>query len=143
MAGVKDGDKVKVHYKGTLDDGSIFDSSEGREPLEFEIGAGNMIPGFENGVRGMEKGGKKTIKIPSLEAYGPIYPDGISEVPKSEFPKDIKPQVGQKLQMADAEGHVLVVTIINVTEDKVTIDGNHPLAGKDLTFELELVSIDK
>jgi FKBP-type peptidyl-prolyl cis-trans isomerase 2 len=141
MAGAKDGDKVKVHYKGTLDDGTVFDSSEGKEPLEFTIGTGKIIPGFENGVKGMEKGDKKTIKIPCAEAYGPIYPDGITEVPKSEFPKDLNPKIGQQFQMADPDGHVLIVTVINVTDDKVTIDGNHPLAGKDLTFELELVEI--
>jgi FKBP-type peptidyl-prolyl cis-trans isomerase 2 len=141
MAAAKDGDRVKVHYKGTLDDGSVFDSSEGKDPLEFEIGAGNMIPGFENGVRGMVPGEKKTIKIPSLEAYGPIYADGITEVPKSEFPGDLNLQMGQQFQMSDGEGNIFSVTVIKVTDDKVTIDGNHPLAGKDLIFELELVSI--
>lgn len=143
MTVAKDGDKVKVHYKGTLDDGSVFDSSEGREPLEFTIGAGNMIPGFENGVRGMAQGEKKTIKIPSLEAYGPIHPEGIVEVPKTEFPKDINLAPGNRLQMADDAGNVMDVVILSVTDDKVTLDGNHPLAGKDLIFELELVSIDK
>jgi FKBP-type peptidyl-prolyl cis-trans isomerase 2 len=142
MAAAKDGDKVKVHYKGTLDDGSVFDSSAGKEPLEFTLGAGGIIPGFENGVKGMEKGEKKTIKIPCAQAYGPIQPDGITEVPKTEFPKDLDLQLGRQFQMSDGEGSVFVVTVINVTDDKVTIDGNHPLAGKDLTFELELVSID-
>lgn len=141
MAAAKDGDKVKIHYKGTLDDGSVFDSSEGREPLEFTLGSGMVIPGFDSGVKGMEKGGKKTIKIPCMEAYGPIHPEAIQDVPKSEFPKDLNPQVGQQFQMADPEGHAFVVTVIKVTDSMVTIDANHPLAGKDLTFELELVSI--
>jgi FKBP-type peptidyl-prolyl cis-trans isomerase 2 len=142
MAGAKDGDTVKVHYKGTLDDGTVFDSSEGKEPLEFTIGGGGIIPGFENGVKGMEKGQKKTVKIPCAEAYGPIHADGITEVPRSDFPKELNPQIGRKFQMADDEGHVFEVTVINVTDDKVTIDANHPLAGKDLNFELELVSIN-
>jgi len=142
MAGAKDGDKVKVHYKGTLDDGTVFDSSDGREPLEFTIGGGNMIPGFENGVKGMEKGRKKTITIPCMEAYGPVHPDAMTEVPKGEFPKDLNLQAGQQFQMADPEGNVMVIKIVKVEGDTVTVDANHPLAGRDLTFELELVSIE-
>jgi peptidylprolyl isomerase len=143
MAKAKDGDTVKVHYKGTLDDGTVFDSSEGKEPLEFTIGEGGIIPGFENGVKGMEKGEKKTIKIPSAEAYGPIHAEAISEVPRADFPKDLNPAVGARFQVSDDDGNVLVVTVLKVTEDKITLDSNHPLAGRDLTFELELVSVEE
>lgn len=143
MAAAKDGDRVKIHYKGTLDDGSVFDSSEGREPLLFTLGGGQVIPGFEKGVLGMEAGAKKTIKIPCNEAYGPIHAEAIQEVPAGEFPKDLNPKLGQQLQMSDGEGNILVVTVTKVTDEKVTLDANHPLAGKDLTFELELVDIDK
>lgn len=141
MAAAKDGDKVKVNYKGTLDDGSVFDSSEGREPLEFMIGEGNMIPGFEDGVKGMDVGAKKTIKIPCGEAYGPIHPEAIADIKRTDFPPDFKPEAGQQLQFANDEGQIMLATIIGINDDKVTIDANHPLAGKDLTFEIELVSI--
>ena len=142
MAAAKDGDKVKVHYKGMLDDGSVFDTSEGRDPLEFTIGGGDMIPGFEDGVKGMEKGGKKTIKIPCGEAYGPIHPEAIADIKRTDFPADFKPEAGQQLQFANDEGQLLLATIISINDDKVTIDANHPLAGKDLTFDIELVSIN-
>jgi len=137
----KNGDKVKVHYKGTLSDGSVFDSSEGKEPLGFTLGGGQMIPGFEKGVLGMEKGEKKTITILCDEAYGPIAPEAMAEVPKSEFPPDFKPEIGQVLQLSDAQGNILAASVIKIYEDKITIDANHPLAGKDLTFELELAEI--
>ena len=139
---VKDGDKVKVHYKGTLDDGSIFDASEGKDPLEFKIGEGLIIHGFEKCVLGMEKGEKKSIKIACEDAYGPIRPEAMAEIPRKELPEGMEPQIGQVLQMGKEEGgDMFVAQIINITEDKVIIDANHPLAGKDLTFEIELVEI--
>ena len=138
---VKDGNTVKVHYKGTLDDGSVFDSSEGKAPLDFKIGEGKIIPGFEKGVLGMEKGEKKTIKIPCGEAYGPIRPEAMADIPQKDLPEDMKPEVGQMLQMGKEDGQMFIAQVIKVTEDKITIDANHPLAGKDLTFELEVVEI--
>jgi len=139
---VKKGDKIKVHYHGKLDDGTTFDSSEGREPLSFEVGSGMVIPGFDAGVTGMEKGEKKTIRIPSDEAYGPMLEEMIMEFPKDRFPADMKPEVGMALNMSNQEGQSFPVVIREVKEDVVVLDANHPLAGKDLTFELELVEIE-
>jgi len=141
MAKIKDGDTVKVHYKGTLDDGKVFDSSENKNPLEFTVGGGQIIPGFEKGVVGMEKGEKKTVKIPCEQAYGPIRPDAMAEIKKAELPKEMKPEVGQLLQMGKEGGQVFVVQVIKVTDDSITVDANHPLAGKDLTFEIEVAEV--
>lgn len=139
---VKKGDKVKVHYHGKLDDGSTFDSSEGREPLAFEVGSGMVIPGFDAGVTGMKKGEKKTIHIPSHEAYGPRLNEMILEYPKDRFPEDLKPEVGMTLNMSNQQGQAFPVVITEVKDDVVILDANHPLAGKDLTFDLELVEIE-
>ncbi len=139
---VKKGDKIKVHYHGKLDDGTTFDSSEGREPLAFEVGSGMVIPGFDAGVTGMEKGEKKTIKIPSHEAYGPMLAEMVMEFPKDRFPADMKPEVGMALNMSNQEGQSFPVVIKEVKDDVVVLDANHPLAGKDLTFDLELVEIN-
>ncbi len=139
---VKKGDKVKVHYHGKLDDGTTFDSSEGREPLSFEVGSGMVIPGFDAGVTGMKKGEKKTIRIPSHEAYGPTLKEMILEYPKDRFPEDLKPEVGMTLNMSNQQGQAFPVVITEVKEDVVVLDANHPLAGKDLTFDLELVDIE-
>jgi len=141
MAAAKSGDAVKVHYKGTLDDGTVFDTSEGREPLEFKMGEGMMIPGFEAAVTGMAAGEKKTVKIPCMEAYGPIHPEGITEISRDGFPPDIGLKTGLQLQLSDKDGHIIVVAVSALSEKTVTIDANHPLAGRDLTFEIELVSI--
>ena len=137
---IEDGKKVRIHYTGTLNDGSQFDSSAGRDPLEFETGAGMVIPGFDSAVRDMEVGGKKTVTIPYKEAYGEVRDEMIGDIPKDRFPKGMDVQVGMPLQMQSPQGPV-PVTIKEVKEDAVTIDANHPLAGKDLTFELELVEI--
>ncbi|MFC1917308.1 peptidylprolyl isomerase [Chloroflexota bacterium] len=137
-----DGNAVKVHYTGTLEDGTVFDSSVGREPLEFTLGAGAMIPGFENAVRGMEVGQEKTVTIPAEGAYGPPQPDMIMAFERDKLPEGLNPEVGQQLQMQDQSGGVAVVVITEVTETTITIDANHPLAGKDLTFEIELVEIN-
>ena len=139
---VKKGDKIKVHYHGKLDDGTTFDSSEGRDPLAFEVGSGMVIPGFDAGVTGMEKGEKKTIKIPSDEAYGPMLNEMVMEFPKERFPEDMKPEVGMSLNMSNQEGQSFPVVIKEVKDDVVVLDANHPLAGKDLTFDLELVEIE-
>ena len=140
MAEAKRGDTVRVHYKGTLDDGSVFDSSEGREPLEFTIGVGQVIPGFDQGVQGMQVGGERTINIPSSEAYGEHRSELLLRVPREQFPPDVTPEVGQQLQMSDGQ-QTFVVTVQEVGDDAVVLDANHPLAGQALTFELTLVDI--
>lgn len=141
MREVRNGDKIKVHYRGTLDDGTVFDSSEGREPLEFEVGSGMVIPGFDKGVMGMTVGQKKTINIPVDEAYGPVQEEMYMEFPIDRFPADMKPEVGMSLNMTNGSGQAIPVVIAEVQEEAVILDANHPLAGEDLTFELELVDI--
>jgi peptidylprolyl isomerase len=138
---VETGQTAKVHYKGTLKDGSVFDSSEGKEPLAFEIGAGQVIAGFENAVRDMDVGETRTVTIESKEAYGPVRDDMIASIPKGEFPKHIEPQQGMMLQMRTEQGS-LPIKIVDVTDDTVKVDGNHPLAGEDLSFELTLVEVN-
>lgn len=133
---------MKVHYHGKLADGSTFDSSANREPLEFKIGSGMVIKGFDDGVTGMAVGDKKTIFIPAIDAYGELNPEQILSFPIERFPPDLKPTVGMTLQMNDGQGHALPVVITAVSDTEVTLDANHPLAGKDLTFDLELMSID-
>jgi len=137
----KKGDNVKVHYHGRLTDGTTFDSSEGRQPLEFEVGSGMVIKGFDDGVTGMSVGDKKTINIPSQEAYGPRQEEMVIEFPRSNFPPDIQPEVGMALQMHGENGQELPVVITEVTEDTVKLDANHPLAGEELVFDIELVDI--
>ena len=141
MKQAKTGDKVKVHYHGKLTDNTTFDSSDGREPLEFTIGSGQVIKGFDDGVTGMSVGEKKTITIPVEEAYGPKQDELLIEFPKDQFPEDMQPQVGMALNMRNDQGQTFPVTIAAVREEAVVLDGNHPLAGKDLVFDLELVDI--
>ena len=140
MAEAKPGDTVRVHYTGTLDSGEVFDSSEGREPLQFTLGAGQVIPGFDEAVEGMQPGDEKRVTIPSGEAYGPRRGELTLVVDRGQFPPDIDPQVGQQLQMSSGE-QVFVVTVVDVSDAGVTLDANHPLAGQDLTFDLSLVEI--
>jgi peptidylprolyl isomerase len=141
MQQVKSGDTVKVHYSGRLTDGTPFDSSAGREPLQFEVGKGMVIAGFENGVMGMAVGDKKTIQIPVEEAYGPKNPDMIIAFPLSEFPEDLELEVGQQLNMTNAQGDHIPVIVTEIGEENVMLDANHPLAGEDLVFDIELVEI--
>jgi FKBP-type peptidyl-prolyl cis-trans isomerase 2 len=141
MQQAKKGDKVNVHYHGKLTDGSTFDSSEGREPLQFTVGEGQVIKGFDDAVLDMAAGDKKTVNIPVTDAYGERNDDMVMEYPVSEFPADMKPEVGMELQMGDNSGNIFPVVITEVLEDMVVLDANHPLAGQDLIFEIELVSI--
>ena len=141
MAQAKIGDKVKVHYTGKLEDGSVFDSSEGGEPLEFTLGQGQVIPGFDQGVVGMAPGESRTLNIPVDQAYGPHRPDGVFEIDRSELPPDIPLQVGMQLQGNRQRGGPADVTVVEFDDHKVKMDANHPLAGKDLTFEIQLVEI--
>ena len=141
MSVVKNGDTVKVHYTGQLEDGSVFDSSIQREPLEFTLGQGQLIPGFEKAVVGLKVGDSTTANIPSAEAYGDPNPQMIIEVEKSQLPADLEPEVGVQLQLNQPDGQVIPVQITNVEGEMVTIDANHPLAGKDLTFNIEIVEI--
>lgn len=137
---IEDGKKVRIHYTGTLNDGTQFDSSAGRDPLEFETGAGAVIPGFDAAVRDMEVGAKKTVTLPAKEAYGDVRDEMVGDIPKDRFPAEMELQVGMPLQMQGPQGPLPVV-VKEIKEDAVTIDANHPLAGKDLTFELELVEV--
>ncbi|MBU2491358.1 MAG: peptidylprolyl isomerase [Bacteroidetes bacterium] len=141
MSQVKTGDKVKVHYKGTLNDGSVFDSSEGRDPLEFEVGSGQVIPGFDQAVVGLTVGESKTVNIPSEEAYGPYQENMVLAIERDKFPEGLNLTVGEQLQVPSQGGQPVVVVIKDVTDDKVTLDANHPLAGEDLNFNIELVEI--
>jgi len=141
MAPAKAGDTVRVHYTGKLEDGTVFDSSLEREPLAFQLGAGQIIPGFEKAVEGMTPGEKTTTVIPAAEAYGTRSEEALVTVPRSDLPPEIEPQVGQRLQMQQEGNAPLTVEIIQVDEHQVTLDANHPLAGKDLSFDIELVAV--
>src|SRR5688500_8346149 len=143
MQQVKVGDTVKVHYHGRLTDGTTFDSSNGREPLEFEVGSGQVIKGFDDGVSGMGIGEKKTINIPVNEAYGPRSEEMVVQFPKTNFPPNLDPEVGMQLTMTNNVGQQIPVVITEVMEEVVVLDANHPLAGQDLIFDLELVSINE
>jgi peptidylprolyl isomerase len=140
--GAKNGDLVQVHYTGTLADGTLFDSSVGKEPLEFTLGAGSVVPGFEKAVRGMKVGEKKTVNIPVKEAYGPRLDNMVVEVSRENISSEWVPKVGDQLQMKSSDGRNAVGTIIEFSDTTVTVDLNHTLAGKDLTFDIELVKIE-
>ena len=142
MAQVKSGDKINVHYTGRLTDGTLFDSSEGREPLAFQVGSGMVIKGFDEGMIGMSVGEKKTVHIPVTEAYGEVDLNYLAVFNKAEIPSDIPYEVGMQLNMhQDGTGQVMPVAVVEVTDTTITLDANHPLAGKDLIFDLELISI--
>ena len=142
MSQAKKGDKVKVHYTGRLEDGTVFDSSLEREPLEFTLGGGQMIAGFDKGVDGMSVDEEKTINIPAAEAYGEHDPARVIEIGKDQLPPDMEPEIGQKLHMQHPSGQVLTVSIMEIDGDSIKLDANHELAGKDLIFDLKLVSIN-
>ena len=141
MQKVNTGDKVRVHYNGKLRTGETFDSSDGREPLEFTVGSGQVIRGFDEGVKGMQVGDKRTVEIEVDDAYGQKSQEMIIEFPKAQFPDDMNPEVGQQLMMSNGAGQSFPVTIMEIKEDSVMLDANHPLAGQDLIFDIELVEI--
>jgi FKBP-type peptidyl-prolyl cis-trans isomerase 2 len=141
MQQVQKGDKVSVHYHGKLTDGTTFDSSEGREPLQFTAGNGQVIKGFDDAVLDMQTGDKKTVNIPVVDAYGERNDDMVMDYPISDFPSDMKPEIGMELQMGDNSGNVFPVVITEINGDMVMLDANHPLAGQDLVFDIELVAI--
>jgi len=141
MSEAKTGDTVRIHYTGKLTDGSEFDSSAGRDPLEFTVGAGQIIPGLDREIAGMAVGDTKTVNITAAEAYGQRNPEAVQEVPRSAMPAEIELAVGKRLHATTADGGQMIVTIAAVSEETVTMDANHPLAGEDLVFEVELVEI--
>lgn len=141
MAHAKQGDLVKVRYTGTLDDGSTFDSSEEREPLQFVIGEGMLIPAFEQAIVGMLPGDSRSVHIPADDAYGPYMDELILEVDKNQIPPYLNPEEGMQLQITQDDGSSTVVKVVKLTDEKVFLDANHPLAGKDLNFSIELVDI--
>jgi peptidylprolyl isomerase len=141
MRSAKHGDTVKVHYRGQLRDGSVFDASLDGEPLQFTIGKGEIMPGFEEAVVGMNPGESKTADIPAEKAFGPYYEDMVVVVEKSDFPKNVEPEVGQTLPVSRSDGPAIDLTVTEVTDLEVTLDANHPLAGEDLRFEIELIDI--
>ena len=141
MSEAKTGDTVRIHYTGTLGDGTEFDSSRGREPLEFAIGGGQVIPGFDAAVEGMAVGDNKSVTIEPKHAYGDRHEQLVQEVPRSALPDDLKPEVGMQLQSQAADGQVMNFIVAAVSDEAITVDGNHPLAGHALTFDIELVSI--
>lgn len=141
MPQAKQGDTVKVHYTGKLDDGTVFDFSQERDPLEFTIGTGTIIPGFEQAVIGMSPGESKTEVIPNDRAYGPYLEEMVLQVERQQLPTEIDPEVGQQLQLQHPTGEVIPVVITDVSPSTVTLDANHPLAGENLTFDIQLVAI--
>lgn len=141
MPHAKPGDTVRIHYTGKLEDGTVFDTSEGREPLEFTVGAGEVIPGVDQAVIGMEPSQVKSAEIPPEQAYGPRHPEMVAVVKREQLPPELEPAVGQELAVQQAGGQQLSVTVTDVTPTTVTLDANHQLAGRKLTFDVELVEV--
>ena len=141
MTQAKKGDTVKIHYTGRLQDGSVFDSSSGHEPLQFSIGSRQVIQGFEEAVTGMKVGDKKTAEIPCNKAYGDRDPSMVMVVDRKHVPDDLNPEVGQRLEMGSPSGELVLVNVIDVSDENITLDANPPLAGEDLTFDIELMEI--
>jgi peptidylprolyl isomerase len=141
MAQAKNGDTVKVHYTGKVEDGTIFDTSTDRDPLQFTIGEGRIIPGFERAVIGMNPGESITIRISANEAYGPHRKEMVAEVRRDQFPGNVQPEVGQQFEIHQADGHSILVKVTDITESNVILDANHPLAGKDLIFDIQCLEV--
>ncbi|WP_439154826.1 FKBP-type peptidyl-prolyl cis-trans isomerase [Yoonia sp.] len=142
MSEAKSGDTVRINYTGTLKTGETFDSSEGRDPLEFVVGSGQIIPGLDAAIPGMAVGDTKKVEVPCTQAYGETNPDALQSVPRAEIPDNIPLDLGTQLQMQTPQGQVVQVVVAEVTEEEVTLDANHPLAGKDLVFDIEVVGVD-
>ncbi|MBS1303958.1 peptidylprolyl isomerase [Loktanella sp. SALINAS62] len=142
MTQAKQGDTVKIHYTGTLSDGTVFDSSEGRDPLEFAVGSGQIIPGLDAAITGMTPGDEKKVEIPADQAYGQVNEEARQDVPRADIPAEIPLEEGLQLQMQTPQGQAVPVTVVGLTDDTVTLDANHPLAGKDLTFDVKLVEVN-
>lgn len=138
---VENGRKVRIHYTGTLDDGTLFDTSTGHAPLEFEMGAGMVIPGFEKGVADMVVGQRKSIHIPAVDAYGEHRAELVMQFKRNQLPEELDPEVGMALHMQSSDGRAIPVTVTSMDQSSITIDANHHLAGKNLNFELELVEV--
>jgi len=141
MAQAKIGDTVRVHYTGKLEDGTTFDTSNNRDPLQFTIGKCEVVPGFEEAVVGMKPGESKTAKVPADKAYGPHRKEMVVVVNRNRFPADMEPKVDQQLQIRQEDGERIIVMVTEVSESSVTLDANHPLAGKDMTFDIQLVEV--
>jgi peptidylprolyl isomerase len=141
MAQAKSGDTVRIHYTGTLDDGTEFDSSSGRDPLQFTLGSGQVIPGFDKAVEGMAVGDSKSVNIPAEDAYGPRRDTMVQDVPRHALPDEVDPVEGMALQAKGQDGNVINLRVTSVADDSITVDANHPLAGKALNFDIELVDI--
>ncbi|WP_368344370.1 peptidylprolyl isomerase [Pelagovum sp. HNIBRBA483] len=142
MTQVKAGDTVRIHYTGTLTTGETFDSSEGRDPLEFVVGSGQIIPGLDKALPGMEMGEKKTVQVPCVEAYGESDPSAMQSIPRGQIPENIPVEPGTQLQMQAPSGQVVPVVVVSANEEEVVLDANHPLSGKDLIFAIEIVGIN-
>ncbi|UCC60983.1 MAG: peptidylprolyl isomerase [Dehalococcoidia bacterium] len=141
MAQAKQGDTVNVHYTGRLDDDTIFETSQGHDPMQFTVGVDRLLPAFEETVIGMNPGESRTTKIPSAEAYGPYHEEMVIIIDRQRFPDNLNPEIGQELEVHQSDGQIVPVLVTDVSESSVTLDGNHPLAGKDLTFDIQLVEI--
>lgn len=141
MTQAKSGDTVRIHYTGTLDDGTQFDSSAGREPLQFALGGGEVIPGFDSAVTGMAVGENKTVTIPPGDAYGQRHEQLVQQVSRSALPEEMEPTIGMQLQSQSPDGQIMNLVVTEVADDTITVDANHPLSGQDLTFDIELVEI--
>lgn len=141
MTQAKHGDTVRIHYTGRLTDGTEFDSSNGRDPLEFTLGSGQIIPGLENQVQGMAEGETATVTVPADEAYGQHRPEGVQSVPRDRIPEGVDLNLGARLQATGGDGRAMTLTVVGLSDEEVTVDANHPLAGKDLVFDVELIEV--
>lgn len=139
---VSEGDTVQVHYKGTLKDGTVFDESDEENPLEFTVGSGQIIPGFEEAVKGMDVEEEKTVSIEAAEAYGEHDQEKIQKYSRDSLPDDFEPQKGQVLALKDQEGREIPVSVVDFDDETITVDLNHPLAGRELTFEIKVVDVE-
>jgi peptidylprolyl isomerase len=142
MKQAKNGDTVKVHYTGRLDDGTIFDSSEGKDPLQFTIGEGQLLQAFEQGVTGLAEGDKKNLQLTAQQGYGLKQNKLIGKLPLEALPEGLTPEIGMRLQMKTPEDQVIILKIVEMSDNDITVDANHELAGEDLNFEIELVAIE-